>query len=119
MDRDIGTATQNQTGILTTVSFYYDKNGRQLPKHTEDTMLIKRITNDQQGEVKSKSFSVRFDNQGKLYNPYGMYNDHPDKRNLGFTKDFRKVTEAVYKNYMEYLRTKNQAWLTNAERGLI
>lgn len=59
---------------------------------------------------------------GKIYNPIGLYSEGKANKFLSkvgkneFT--FTRVNQKVFDLYVNFLRTKNVAWLNNAEREL-
>lgn len=90
----------------------------------------KPITND---ETKSLAktietngntrYFVKIGAYGKLYNPIGMYSEGKDKKflsKIGKNQfEFKQVNMKVFDLYVEFLRSRNVAWLNNAQRGLI
>lgn len=59
---------------------------------------------------------------GKIFNPIGLYSE--GKQNKFLSKIgkneyvFTRVNSKVFEMYVNFLRTKNIAWLNNAEREL-
>jgi hypothetical protein len=56
---------------------------------------------------------------GKLFNPYGLYEETEIiKRRTAAQKPFvmRETTEKMFRHYLQFLKSKNPAWLINAER---
>ena len=57
---------------------------------------------------------------GKLYNPIGLYSEGTSRkqaRHAGRPEwEFKEVTKSVFDKYINFLKTKNPAWLNNAER---
>jgi len=57
---------------------------------------------------------------GKLYNPFGMYTEGTaghERRHTGRPEwTFQRINERTFNFYINFLRTKNPAWLHNAER---
>ena len=60
---------------------------------------------------------------GRLYNPIGMFSEGMAYRKLGhagrFEWIFTEVSENVFAFYRDFLKTKNIAYLHNAERELL
>ena len=60
---------------------------------------------------------------GRLYNPIGMFSEGMASRKLGhagrFEWRFTEVSEKVFAFYRDFLKTKNIAYLHNAERELL
>lgn len=68
------------------------------------------------------NYFVKSNRYGKLYNPTGMYTEGQHKRfnkMIGANEfQFKKVNLRVFELYISFLKTKNVAWLNNAEREL-
>ena len=65
-------------------------------------------------------FFVKRGRYGKLYNPIGLYSEGTANKQLRHAGkpewEFKKETEKVFNFYINFLKTKNSAWLNNAER---
>jgi len=75
---------------------------------------------DEYGAV---NYFVKANRYGKLYNPTGMYTEGQHKRfnkMIGANEfQFKKVNLRVFELYISFLKTKNVAWLNNAEREIL
>ena len=63
-------------------------------------------------------FYIKTDNRGRFANPVDMYAERltaKEKEGRSIWQ-FREVTPKVFNNYMQFLKTRNQAWLFQAER---
>lgn len=66
---------------------------------------------------------IKIGPNGRIYNPMGLFSE--DRANKHIAKsgknewEFRQVNQKVFDLYLSFLRTKNIAWLHNAERQLI
>jgi len=60
---------------------------------------------------------------GRLYNPIGMFSEGMSKKRLGHAGrmewNFTEIGEKAFRFYRDFLRTKNIAYLHNAERELL
>jgi len=60
---------------------------------------------------------------GRLYNPVGMFSEGMASKRLGHAGKlewkFTEISERVFNFYKDFLRTKNIAYLNNAERELL
>lgn len=71
---------------------------------------------------KDKQYYIKVGTYGKIYNPIGLFSEGRSKKFLSkigkneYT--FTKVNQKVFDMYVNFLRTKNIAWLNNAEREL-
>lgn len=86
---------------------------------TEDKALAKKITNL---DTKSSKYYIKVGMYGRPYNPIGLYSEGQSTKFL--TKAgkpqyiFKEVNEKTFLFYINFLTTKNTAWLSNTEREL-
>jgi hypothetical protein len=68
----------------------------------------------------TKKYFIKIDHNGKLINPMSIYTSDKDHfvRELGKKIRYKSVSPKVFETYMYFLRTKNIAWLNNAEREM-
>jgi hypothetical protein len=66
-------------------------------------------------------FMVKVGQNGRLFNPYGLYSEGMEtKQRVGRpTWKFVTTNENNFKNYVKFLTTKNEIFLKNAEREII
>ena len=66
-------------------------------------------------------YLVKLGENGKLFNPYGLYSEGMEtKQRVGRpTWKFINTTENNFKQYITFLKTKNEVFLKNAEREII
>jgi hypothetical protein len=68
-------------------------------------------------------YFIRLDQRGKIYNPLSVYEDNQQNKFVNKVckegNKFKDVNGKVFGLYLTYLRTKNLAWLNNAEREMI
>jgi hypothetical protein len=69
-------------------------------------------------------FYIKIDSRGKLYNPSDIYKD--DNKQHQFinkvckeTSKYKDVNPKIFDMYLNFLRTKIESWLNNAEREMI
>jgi hypothetical protein len=59
---------------------------------------------------------------GRIFNPMGLYSEGKQLKfmsKIGKNEfEFKKVNKKVFDLYLNFLRTKNIAWLNNAEREM-
>ena len=71
------------------------------------------------GNERTKFF-VKRGRHGRLYNPIGLYSEGTANKQLRHAGkpewEFREATEKTFNFYIKFLKTKNSAWLSNAER---
>lgn len=89
------------------------------PSCHEDSphVCAKKITNN----TKSR-FYIKTGIYGKIYNPIGLYSEGTANKMLAKVGkkawEYKEVNSKVFDMYTSFLRTKNIAWLNNAEREL-
>ena len=64
----------------------------------------------------STRYYIKCGMHGRPYNPIGMYKDSRKVRRGGSIVQLKKTTEKKFNFYVEFLKTRNLAWLHNAER---
>ena len=74
-----------------------------------------------EGEAGTRCF-VKQGAYGKLFNPLGLYSEGRESRMRSHTGrlewELKEVKEKVFNFYVNFLRTKNLFYITNAEREL-
>jgi hypothetical protein len=117
---------QNTNHIETREFTYYtifgdhdrlDKDNNPILVMDSDKALAKRaIIND-----KTK-FYIKIGAHGKIYNPMGMFSEGQANRFMSQSGkrawEFREVNNKVFDMYLSFLKTKNIAWLNNAQREI-
>lgn len=86
---------------------------------TDKHCMAKKISMDD-GNLK---YLVKINRENRIYNPLGMYSEGRHKKFLAKVgKDefsFKRVNMEIFEYYLNFLRTRNDAWLKIAERSLI
>jgi hypothetical protein len=94
--------------------FIDDDNNPRVGKESPKA-LAKLVTNDT-----GEKYYVKTGTYGRLYNPIGLYSEGQEQKFLSKVGknawEFTEVNSAVFTFYVNFLRTKNIAWLNNAER---
>lgn len=87
-----------------------------LIENTKDALARKTTLNN------STKYYIKIGPHGKIYNPIGLYSENQSNKYLARTGknlwEFRQVNSKVFDLYLSFLRTKNIAWLNNAEREM-
>jgi len=67
-------------------------------------------------------YYVKISHDGKLYNPKGLFSEGSHAKFLSKLGKpqwrFVKVSSKVFDMYLNFLKTKNVAWLNNAQREM-
>jgi hypothetical protein len=69
-----------------------------------------------------KKYYIRTGKYGKPFNPIGLYSEGTEYKQRNHTGkpawDLKPVAKKAFEFYINFLKTKNIAWLRNAEREL-
>lgn len=104
---------------FTMIGFQDDLDNRQRPILSKDSdrVFAKIVTLDN----KSKYY-IKTGTYGKIFNPIGLYSEGKESHFLSKIGkkawNFKEVSPKVFDLYIAFLKTKNLAWLNNAEREL-
>ncbi len=95
-----------------------DKDGNPITSDEKKGYAYVRI-NDQNN---SEQYYLKIGLYGKIFNPMGLYSEGRENKflsKIGKNEyNFTKVNKKVFDMYINFLRTKNIAWINNAEREL-
>lgn len=96
---------------------FIDNEGNPVIEASSDKVFAKSIQSDN-----GTKYYVKIGTYGKIYNPIGLFSEGRHTRfiaKIGKKEyDFKEVNQKVFSLYVNFLRTKNLAWLNNAEREL-
>lgn len=94
------------------------KNNPRIKVENDKKVVAKKIYRED-GSVR---YSIKCDS-GKFVNPISIYGSKQDNTFLDricrSNEKFKEVNLKVFEMYLKFLRTKNTAWLNNAEREAI
>lgn len=106
--------SQNKYFTLFGMQDYIDDEGNTCQKN-ETPNTFAKIINDK--------YLVKIGINNTVYNPIGMFSENqPNKilSKIGKKEfNFKRVNKKVFDLYTSFLRTKNLAWLNNANRELL
>ncbi len=70
----------------------------------------------------NQKYYIKVGTHGKIYNPIGLFSEGTANKFLSKIGkkawEFKEVNSKVFDMYVNFLRTKNIAWLNNAEREM-
>jgi len=96
---------------------YLDENKNPRVNQAGSNMLAKTVYY----EHRAKHF-IKIGDHGKIYNPIGLYSEGTSDKFLSKIGkkawEFKEVSPVVFDLYVKFLKTKNIAWLRNAEREM-
>jgi hypothetical protein len=71
----------------------------------------------------SNKFYIKVGTYGKIFNPIGLFSEGKSEKfvaKIGRKEfEFKEVNQKVFDLYLNFLSTKNIAWLNNAEREMV
>lgn len=105
--------------IIGQEDFIDQDNNPRCDTEDSDKILAKKIYKDNS----FYKYSIKIDNNGKIYNPLSIYGDVKqtsflDRIYCRSQNKYRDVNYKTFQLYLQFLKTKNLAWLHNAERGI-
>lgn len=112
------TTAKNQNIFYTTVECHtkFDTEGFPITDVEDDSCAKLTKTNNKH------RYFIKIDTYGKPYNPIGMYSENQiNKFSSKAGKKiytFKETNEKAFNQYLKFLKTKNLAWLRNAEREM-
>jgi hypothetical protein len=102
--------------VLGNEDFLDDNSNPRITEENNNKVYAKRILRDDG----SYRYSIRLATSGKLYNPLSIYDNKENKKFLETISRnqnaFREVNYTSFHLYLRFLKTKNVAYLNNAER---
>lgn len=91
-------------------------NNPRCQSENSDKVFAKKFQRDD-GTIK---YSLKLDNNGKIYNPISIYGTSKTSSFLDRVcrsqNKFKEVNQKAFDMYLKFLKTKNIAWLHNTER---
>lgn len=97
---------------------FLDDDGRPRSKTENNVVVAKSVQTDN----KPFRYYIKVGTYGKIYNPIGLYSEGQNTKFLSKIGrkqfEFKEVNQKVFDLYVNFLTTKNLAWLNNAEREL-
>lgn len=111
-------STENTYYTVIGMQNYLDSNKRPILNNETDKCFAKCITTDD-----NTKYYIKIGTYGKVFNPIGMYSEGNSNKFLSRSGkneyNFKQVNLDVFNMYLNFLSTKNLAWLNNAERALM
>lgn len=96
-----------------------DNEGLPLTDSMADCLAYKKTIT----ESKEPHYYIKVGVHGKIYNPIGMFSEGRSNKflsKIGKNEyNFTRVNKKIFDLYTSFLKTKNLAWLNNAERELV
>jgi hypothetical protein len=96
---------------------FIDSEGRPNCKTESAKVVAKLITGDS-----GNKYYIKIGTYGKIFNPIGMFSEGQNNKFLSKIGrkewQFKEVNQKIFDFYMNFLSSKNIAWLNNAEREM-
>jgi len=111
--------TKSESGFYTIFGnhVYLDDNGNPRVNDDNPNTFAKCVSSEN-----GSRYFIKVGLYGKIFNPIGLYSEGRQNKFLSKVGkkeyDYKEVNQKVFDLYVNFLRTKNQAWLNNAEREL-
>lgn len=118
VDSDIGKPIEYESDFYTIFGSHDFLNDRGFPQQDEESTstFAKKVSTNKRNPL----YYVRGSSDGHFYDPLGMYDERKHNKFKGhhgkFHFDYIEVNERTFNFYLNYLKTKNKAYLLNAER---
>lgn len=100
-------------------SEYLDENSNIRVPEDSKKVLARKIQRDD-GSIK---YSIKLDSTARLFNPGSIFNTDKHSTFLDTvcrrSNKFKDVSEKTFSMYLKFLKTKNTAYLHNAEREMM
>lgn len=97
---------------------FLDSDGKPRANEENNKVVAKTVTTDN----KPSRYYIKVGTYGKIYNPIGLYSEGNNTKFLSKIGrkqfEFKEVNNNIFNLYLNFLTTKNIAWLNNAEREL-
>lgn len=97
---------------------FIDSNNKPQAKSQTHNVVAKSITKNG-----SSKFYIKIGTYGRIFNPMGLFSEGKNEKfiaKIGKKEfEFKEVNQKVFDLYLNFLSTKNMAWLNNAERELV
>ena len=114
------TENKNESYFYTIIGkqqFFDNDKNPMIHKEGSESFAKKIINNN---KIK---YYIKVGMYGKIYNPIGLFSEGTANKFLARVGkkawEFKEVNAKVFDMYINFLRTKNIAWLNNAEREMI
>ena len=120
IDQNKPDSNQNTTEVFTikgNQTFLDDNDYHRLNDDQENSYnaFAKKVTRGQRTK-----YYVKRGRHGRLFNPIGLYSEGTAKKQLRHAGkpewEYKETTAQVFNKYIKFLKTRNVAWLNNAER---
>jgi hypothetical protein len=97
---------------------FFDEDKNPLVHKENSEVFAKKVISNN----KTKYY-IKVGTYGKIYNPIGLFSEGTANKFLAKIGkkawEFKEVNYKIFDMYVSFLRTKNIAWLNNAEREMI
>jgi hypothetical protein len=110
--------TENEYYTILGDHDFIDSSNRPQAKEESKKVVAKRLSKNDKNK-----FYIKVGTYGKIFNPIGLFSEGKNEKfiaKIGKKEfEFKEVNQKVFDLYLNFLSTKNIAWLNNAEREMI
>lgn len=122
---------QTEYYTLSGLEDHLDDDGYPKAKLDNDQTYAKKVKSKKSKLVSDKNIAFRFyiktDPNNNIINPIALFSDknHDKRANSRLNKtckqaeQYKEVSEYVFNQYLEFLKTKNSKWLNSAQREVV
>ena len=102
---------------------YLDDDGYPRIDKEEDINVHAKLIHTKHEHTETTRFLAKCNKRGRLFNPLGLYDEGKTlrrKRHAGKDEwSFREVSQKVFANYIDFLKSKNLSYLHIADREVL
>jgi len=117
---DMSEDSENSIGYTSGTPSHQSPGSKQID--IEDPKCYAKEVKVKTKDGTNENFYVKYGDKGFMYDPWGLYTERTENKKLYGDKStwhFRKVNRKSFFYYLDFLKTRNKAWLYNAEREAI
>jgi len=97
---------------------FIDSSNRPQVKKESSKVVAKSVSKNG-----NNKFYIKIGTYGRIFNPIGLFSEGKNEKfiaKIGKKEfEFKEVNQKVFDLYLNFLSTKNIAWLNNAEREMV
>ena len=117
-DNDIFVIDESKSNETITLEKWYGVHGVEITDEKAKAAAFAKQVAISKDDRQYNTYWIKASKTGSFFNPYGMYDENQSKRKISGNNEwnFRQVGKKTYEFYLQFLQSKNRAWLINAER---
>lgn len=114
------TTTKKDTALYTIIGYHdqLDENRYPILNKESKKVFAKSVTKNS-----NTKYYIKIGTYGRIFNPIGLFSEGRGSKfvsKIGKNEfEFKEVNKKIFDMYLNFLTTKNIAWLNNAEREMV